>query len=120
MPNRSRDPRTKEELLDRMMSFDFDGDIRHLGVEVASITREGPNRLRLVFPNSGKAFELSIHIPRELGLNHEARSFQTTHEEPPQPPPPPPSAASPPEPPEKPPRRGAYKTRRQRTREARA
>lgn len=65
MALRKNDPRTKEELLDRMLSFDFDGDIRHLGAKQASIVRQGPNRLLLSFPNSGRVFELSVHIPRE-------------------------------------------------------
>lgn len=69
--SRNRDPRTKEELLDRMLSFDFNGDIRHLGREPASVVRLGANRLKLAFPDSGRAFELSVHIPRE----REERSF---------------------------------------------
>lgn len=63
---RKRDPRTKEELLDRMLSYDFDGDIRHLGVEPASIVRVSPNTLRLSFPESGTVFELEVHRPREF------------------------------------------------------
>lgn len=77
---RKRDPRTKEELLDRMLSYDFDGDIRHLGVEPASIVRVGPNTLRLSFPDSGTVFELSVHRPREFSQaarasSGESRSF---------------------------------------------
>lgn len=80
---RKRDPRTKEELLDRMLSFDFDGDIRHLGVETASVVRSGPNRLLLSFPDSGVTFELTVHRPREFsqhvakssGRDRESRSF---------------------------------------------
>lgn len=79
---RKRDPRTKEELLDRMLSFDFDGDIRHLGVETASVVRSGPNRLLLSFPDSGVTFELTVHRPREFSQHvakaapqRESRSF---------------------------------------------
>lgn len=78
---RKRDPRTKEELLDRMLSFDFDGDIRHLGVETASVVRSGPNRLLLTFPDSGVTFELTVHRPREFSQHvakaapRESRSF---------------------------------------------
>lgn len=77
---RKRDPRTKEELLDRMLSFDFDGDIRHLGVETASIVRVSPNTLRLSFPDSGVTFELEVHRPREFSqaaraAGGERRSF---------------------------------------------
>lgn len=63
---RKRDPRTKEELFDRMLSYDFDGDIRHLGVEPASIVRTSPNKLLLTFPDSGVTFELEVHRPREF------------------------------------------------------
>lgn len=73
---RKRDPRSKEELLDRMLSYDFDGDIRHLGAQPASIVRQGPNRLLLAFPDSGKTFELEVHIPRDA----ERRSFATQAE----------------------------------------
>lgn len=76
---RKNDPRTKEQLLDRMMSFDFDGDIRHLGVEPASIVRVSPNTLRLTFPDSGVTYELSVHRPREFSQAAqragESRSF---------------------------------------------
>lgn len=61
---RTRDPRTKQELLDRMMSFDFDGDIRHLGAEEARLKRVAPNKIELQFPSSDKKFELVVRIPR--------------------------------------------------------
>lgn len=88
MPTFTRDPRTKEELLDRILRFDFEGDIRQIGAETARITRLGPNRLQLEFPKSGVTFELSIHRPREEGRPAPAtpseRSFAST--EPPGPP----------------------------------
>lgn len=59
-----RDPRTKEELLDRMLSFDFDGDIRHLGSEPATIVRTARNRIMLKFPSSDREFEFVVRIPR--------------------------------------------------------
>lgn len=61
-----RDPRTKEELLNKMLSFDFNGDIRDLGAEPATVQRQGPNSLLLKFPASGAVFEVSIHRPREF------------------------------------------------------
>lgn len=80
---RKRDPRTKEELFDRMLSYDFDGDIRHLGVEPATIVRTSPNKLLLTFPDSGVTFELEVHRPREFSQaaaraaprGQESRSF---------------------------------------------
>lgn len=74
-PSRNRDPRTKQELLDRMMSFDFDGDIRHLGAEDAQLKRLAPNRVELRFPASDRTFELSVRIPRT-----EPKSFKPTVE----------------------------------------
>lgn len=62
--NRNRDPRTKEELLDRMLSFDFDGDIRHLGKENASIHRIARNKIELRFPDSDRTYELTVRLPR--------------------------------------------------------
>lgn len=82
---RKNDPKTKEQLLDRMLSFDFDGDIRHLGVETASIVRTGPNTILLSFPVSGITFELSVHRPREFSQvaarKGESRSFASEPED---------------------------------------
>lgn len=58
------DPRTKSDFLNRMMSFDFDGDIRHIGAENATITRIRANAIKLVFPTTGKEFELVVRMPR--------------------------------------------------------
>jgi hypothetical protein len=74
----SRDPSTKEELLDRMLRYDFKGDIRELGAEEASLTRLAANRLQLRFPKSGKVYELTVHRPRherELDRPAEDRSW---------------------------------------------
>lgn len=93
--SRNRDPRTKEELLDRMLSFDFDGDIRNLGVEPAMLVRTKANALNLVFPSTGTIFELVIRRPRKLEKEvasavsvaaREYRSFQARTEGPPAPP----------------------------------
>lgn len=66
MARPKRDPKTKEDILNRMLSYDFDGDIRHLGEEPAQITRTGPHTLRLTFPASGRVFDVSVHRPREF------------------------------------------------------
>jgi hypothetical protein len=63
-PGRRKDPRTKEELLDRMMSFDFSGDIRDVGVKRATIQRLAPNRISITFPDSGITYELVVRRPR--------------------------------------------------------
>lgn len=66
MARPKRDPKTKEDILNRMLSYDFDGDIRHLGEEPAQITRTGAHTLRLTFPASGRVFDVSVHRPREF------------------------------------------------------
>lgn len=71
MARAKRDPRTKEEFLDRILRFDFTGDIREIGAEAASIVRTGPNSLKLTFPVSGQTFELTVHKPR--GEQYQAR-----------------------------------------------
>lgn len=80
MARSKRDPRTKEELLNRMLSYDFTGDIRDLGEQPASIVRESPNSLLLTFPASGVTFELVVRRPREFsqaaqGKASEPRTF---------------------------------------------
>lgn len=75
MARTKRDPRTKEEFLDRILRYDFDGDIRNIGAEPASIVRTGPNSLRLTFPESDTTFEISVHRPREF--SQAARSPET-------------------------------------------
>lgn len=62
-----RAPRTKEELINKMLSFDFDGDIRHLGENV-TLQRVAPHVVRLMFPDTGRVFDLTAHIPRSLVL----------------------------------------------------
>lgn len=64
MPKTYNDPRTKEEFLDRLLRYDFDGDIRSIGAEPASLVRTGPNSLEISFPKSGKTYELTVHRPR--------------------------------------------------------
>lgn len=76
MARAKRDPRTKEEFLDRILRFDFDGDVRNIGAEPATIVRTGANSLLLTFPATGTTFELSIHRPREFSKAAESRSFQ--------------------------------------------
>jgi hypothetical protein len=81
MARMKRDPRTKEEFLDRILRFDFDGDVRNIGAQPATIVRTGANSLQLTFPETGTTFELSVHRPREFAnvkvkeVGGETRSF---------------------------------------------
>jgi hypothetical protein len=71
-----RDPRTKEEVLDRMLSYDFDGDVRNVGAEQARLTRTAANKLLLTFPATGITYELEVHRPRAENVKQpETRSF---------------------------------------------
>lgn len=59
-----RDPRTKEEILDRMTRIDFSGDLRTLGAQGVLLERIKPHVLRMVFPETGQKYELTVHKPR--------------------------------------------------------
>lgn len=68
MPKRSvRSPRTKSELLDKILSYNFDGDLRHLAPDpsLASIQRAAPNVLKLDFRDTDAHFELVVRKPRQ-------------------------------------------------------
>jgi hypothetical protein len=62
----SRDPRTKEELLSKFLSFDYSGNIREIGEET-HVKRIAPNKVRLAFPRTGKVYDLTVHQPRNEG-----------------------------------------------------
>jgi hypothetical protein len=66
MPDRNyqqKPPQSKRELLNRMLSYDFDGDLRKLGPS-AQISRVNANTLELRFPATDQTYLLSVHIPR--------------------------------------------------------
>lgn len=58
-----RDPRTKRELVDRLMSYDFGGDFRNLGALGVDVLRKADNKVTLRFKESGQEFELTIRKP---------------------------------------------------------
>lgn len=60
-----QDPKTKEALLDRLLSFDFDGDFSGLGEIDAQVIRAAHNRILMVFPASGQTYELVVRKPRK-------------------------------------------------------
>lgn len=60
---RPKDPKTKEELLNRMLSYDFSGDLRDLGFK-AQIERVDRHMVRIIFPYTGKTYELVVRMPR--------------------------------------------------------
>lgn len=86
MARTKRDPRSKEDFLDRILRFDFEGDIRQIGAQTASIVRIAPHVLRMTFPESGETFDLTVHKPRsESKAAHaagETRSFARDRGEP--------------------------------------
>lgn len=60
-----REPRTKRDFLDRMLSIDFSGDLRDLSPNRnIQLKREGATSLRVVFPDTDKTFVLRISMPR--------------------------------------------------------
>jgi hypothetical protein len=58
-----KDPKRKEDLLDRMTRMDFNGDLRTLGNDV-QLSRLKAHVLQLFFPQTGKRFNLTVHKPR--------------------------------------------------------
>lgn len=58
-----RSPNGKAELLNRLFSYDFNGDWRTLGDRV-SINRIRPHVAQLHFPETGRVFEVVVRIPR--------------------------------------------------------
>ena len=60
-----KDPTTKYDLIDKMMSRDFDGDIASLAVDrKLRYERTRPNVLKLEFGHSGRTFEIVVRKPR--------------------------------------------------------
>lgn len=74
MANTIREPRTKAEFMQRVLSYDFSGDIRTLSPEGARITRTGTNRLEVLMPMSGIRFELVVRRPRSEEYLEKART----------------------------------------------
>lgn len=60
-------PVSKRELINRLLSHDFDGDLRHLG-EGARISRVDANTVEVRFDKINRTFLLSAHIPRDPTL----------------------------------------------------
>jgi hypothetical protein len=71
-----RDPRTKEDLLNRMLSRDFNGDLTHGGKAI--LQRMKGHVVRLFFPDTGKKFDLTIHKPRPEGSGRATKKAATT------------------------------------------
>lgn len=66
MPYVQKPPASKRELINRILSHDFDGDLRHLG-EGARISRVDAQTIEVRFDDIDRTFLLSAHIPREPG-----------------------------------------------------
>lgn len=59
-----RPPVSKRELVNRLLSHDFNGDLRNLG-EGARISRVSPSVIEIRFDHIDRTFLLSTHIPRD-------------------------------------------------------
>lgn len=62
-PNKS--PRTKEEIVNRILSYDFDGDLRHLGPDI-EIERASAQSFYLHCRDINRTYEVIIRIPKQL------------------------------------------------------
>lgn len=59
------DPKTKAQLLDRLLALDAEGHLRNLAEDQQlKIERDGDHAILLKFPTSGKTFRLSIEVPK--------------------------------------------------------
>lgn len=77
----SKEPKTKEQFLNRMLSIDFSGDIRDLAADRGvTLKRLSGNKLELRFEQSGQVFELVVRKPRspEQIANMLAKKLQKT------------------------------------------
>lgn len=74
------DPRTKEQLLNRLLSYDFDGDLANIGESRAAITRTAANRVDIRFPTTGQHFALIVRKPRVKPLHKPRRAARVTVE----------------------------------------
>lgn len=60
----TRDPKTKEQFLNRIMSYDFDGDFSSLGEGKPKVSRIAANKVAIDFPMTGQHYELVVRKPR--------------------------------------------------------
>jgi hypothetical protein len=61
----AKEPKTKEQFLNRMLMTDFSGDIRDLATDRnIQLKRTSANKLELTFLSSGQKFELIVRKPR--------------------------------------------------------
>lgn len=67
-------PKTKAELIDRMMSQDFNGDFRSIVGDGTNIVRTAENKLQINSPD-GRSYELVARLPRKENAWAEERPF---------------------------------------------
>jgi hypothetical protein len=77
MPYTQRPPMSKRELVNRLLSNDFDGDFRHLGAG-ARVSRLSASSVEIRFDNIDRTFILSTHIPRDGGEEEFSSPMPTT------------------------------------------
>lgn len=58
------DPKTKEQFLNRILSYDFDGNFGSLGEGRITVSRIAPNKIAIRFPATGQYYELVVRKPR--------------------------------------------------------
>ena len=59
------DPRTKEDFVNRLLSYDFNGDFTDLGEEAAVVTRETAYCFTVKFPHTSQKYEIAVSKPRK-------------------------------------------------------
>lgn len=61
----TREPKTKADFISRMMSFDFNGDIRSLFPAGCVLTRTGTNSIAITSLSTSKKWVLKVSLPRK-------------------------------------------------------
>lgn len=80
-----RDPKTKEELLDRMARIDYSGDLRDLAANRnLMLKRTKKHVLEMIFPTSGSTFLLTVRKPRPIKAKTTAKPVEGAKQETPQ------------------------------------
>lgn len=59
------DPRTKEDFVNRLLSFDFNGDFTDLGEDTAIVTRKASYAFTVKFPHTNQKYEVVVRKPRK-------------------------------------------------------
>lgn len=70
----ARKPKSKREFVDRMLSYDFTGDIRDLFDHQCTLKRGGSNKIILRDAETGRDWILTVSLPRTEEMKRDANA----------------------------------------------